>query len=118
MIELIESLKLAGLLLKDLQRDKRSKKVDAYVKVYDNGREQGYMLKVSHKKNTDQLTIAFSEWRGSDEIVVYNSKVLGDGSGSMISDEFYKSKKFFDWDCREDARDYIFSLIETFQKEE
>jgi len=114
MIELVDSLKIAHSMLRDLQKDKRSKKVKAYVKVYDNGREQGYMLKASRKTDITQFTIAFSECRGSDEIVVYHSEILGEGLGNSMSNDFYASKKFFKSEHYFDVVTYIFSLIKAF----
>ena len=115
MITLSDSLKTSSMILLELQNDARSEYVDVYVKVYDNGREQGYMLKASRKTDTTQFTIAFSECRGSDEIVVYHSEILGEGLGNSMSGDFYASKKFFKYNGYQDAVEYIFLLIKMFE---
>ena len=114
MITLSDSLKTSSMILLELQNDARSEYVDVYVKVYDNGREQGYMLKASRKTDITQFTIAFSECRGSDEIVVYHSEILGEGLGNSMSNDFYASKKFFKSEHYFDVVTYIFSLIKAF----
>lgn len=116
MITLIDSLKVASKILFELRNDDRSGKVDAYVKVYNNGREQGYMLKVSREEDSKILSIAFAECRGSDEIVIYNSQEDGVGiHGVNYSDGFYDSKELFNYNCTDEAVDYIFSLADKFQ---
>jgi len=109
MITLNNSLKVASKILLELQNDERSGKVDAYVMTYDNGREQGYRLNVSREKDSVTLTVAFAENRGSDEIVVYNSIGF-----IKISNEFYESRKFFNYNCIDEAVDYIFSVVYKF----
>lgn len=113
MITLIDSLKVATKILLELQNDERSEKVSAYVMTYNNGREQGYMLKVSREKDTVTLTVAFAENRGSDEIVVYNTTGF-----IKISKDFYASSEFFDYNRIDQVVDYIFSIIYKFAGKE
>ena len=118
MIRLCNSLILARKVLNAVLKDKRNKSSDGWVDAFQNCREQGYTLVITRNQDAECLTISIAECRGSDEIVVYNSKESGEGFQNKFSEIFWNSDKYFNCNAISDAGDYIFSLIKTFQEEE
>ena len=76
-----------------------------YIECYQNGREQGYSL--IYYTDTSMQSISFSEYRSSEEIVVYH------GLHSMrgLSDNAYRNRKFFGFGHTKEAAEYILSLM-------
>jgi len=71
---------------------------------YCNGREQGFS--VSNWKNNHK--VSFSEFRNSDQIVVYFGKSTDFSmQGNTPSEEVYQNKKYFDCFKVEEAADFI-----------
>ena len=105
------SIEVAEILLIKILNDKRTEEIDGHVDMFDNCREQGYRLVIYPKNSKNKVkTIAFSENRNSDEIVVYSSNVFE--SGLPYSEDFWKSAKFFKCKDYEGAKEYIIKLLE------
>ena len=66
---------------------------------FDNCREQGFVLKVFSYALGDQLFIAFSENRNSDEIVVYCYKNARFPQNLPATDADWADRKYFS--CKE-----------------
>lgn len=90
--------------------DFRATQVEASVEMFENCREQGYRICNYDYNKNDVRTIAFSENRNSDSIVVYHSKNHEEYAFGY-SDDFWSSRKFFDYNNFEGAVDYIFELM-------
>lgn len=88
---------------------------DATVGCYSNGRENGFCLRLF--EGNKFLVIAFSEYRSSDDIVVYIGDSFADFEmqGNVPSDEVYENKKMFG--DEEQAVEYIVSKIKGFKNE-
>ena len=85
-----------------------SKLVDrCHFECFDNCREQGFVLKVFAYTLTDQLFIAFSENRNSDDIVVYCYKNVRFPQNLPATDDDWNDKKYFGSDKVDDAARYI-----------
>ena len=62
---------------------------------YQNGREHGWSL----KNRSTGGQVAFSEFRRSDQIVLYLGKVTDfEMAGNVPNDEVYAKKEFFSYD--------------------
>jgi len=70
---------------------------DCTVEAYSNGREQGYSIICWSSENVvKMLRVCFSEYRNSDDIVVYCGKHSDFSmAGNVPNDEVYANKKFF-----------------------
>lgn len=81
---------------------------------FENCREQGFMLHISNFLSNEeykQISVAFSENRNSDDIVVYYSNKYE--SGGNYSDEFWNNRKFFRYNEHYQASEYIVELTKT-----
>lgn len=111
MIERGHKYELAEKLLNMVINDNRSSEIDGYVGMFENCREQGYrILWWSHDNVGETHTIAFSENRNSDDIVVYHSEDYEEYAFGY-SDKFWDSAKYFRYDDYEGAVDYIYSIM-------
>ena len=97
-------------ILKLILNDFRATKIEAGVEMFENCREQGYRICVYGDKKTDVQTIAFSENRNSDDIVIYHSPKHEEYAFGY-SDEFWSNKKYFRYNDFEGAVNYIFELL-------
>jgi hypothetical protein len=87
---------------------------DASLGCYSNGRENGFCLKLFEGGNL--LAIAFSEYRKSDDIVVYVGGWTDfEMQGNVPSEEVYENKKMFG--SEEEAVEYIVKQIKGFKNE-
>jgi hypothetical protein len=87
-----------------LSRDDSVIAIESYV----NCREQGFAL-----ASCDDRKVAFSEFRRSDDIVVYFGKRADFAFNTNIpSDEVYESAKFFRFDKIEQAAKFIVKYLE------
>lgn len=78
------------------------------VESYVNCREQGFAL-----ASCDDRKVAFSEFRRSDDIVVYFGKREDFAFNTNIpSEEVYESAKFFRFDQHEKAARFILKYLE------
>ncbi len=78
------------------------------IESYVNCREQGYAL-----ASCDDRKVAFSEFRRSDDIVVYFGKRKDFAFNTNIpTDEVYESAKFFRFDQIEKAAKIIVKYLE------
>ena len=78
------------------------------IEVYANCREQGFAL-----ASCDDLKVAFSEYRNTDNIVVYFGKRKDFAYNTNIpSDEVYENAKFFGYDKFEAAAKFIVKYLE------
>ena len=101
----------AQTILKMILDDERANYVDAGVEMFENCREQGYRICLyGHLDNGSVKTIAFSQNRNSDSIVVYHS-TSHEEYPFGYSDEFWNSSKYFSYDDFKGAVDYIFELV-------
>ena len=83
---------------------------DSYVETeaYVNCREQGFAL-----ASCDDRKVAFSEFRRSDDIVVYfGTRKDFDYKTNIPSDEVYESAKFFRYNQIEKAAKFIVKYLE------
>lgn len=79
------------------------------VEDYVNCREQGFAL-----ASCDARKVAFSEFRRSDDIVVYFGKRADFAFNTNIpSEEVYESAKFFRFDEHEKAARFILKYLES-----
>lgn len=92
-----------------LMEDTRTKDVEASFEVFENCREQGFRI-CNYEDNPKVKTIAFSENRNSDEIVIYCSKEH-ENSTFNYSKGFWDSAKYFKYDNFSGAVDYIIKLL-------
>jgi hypothetical protein len=94
-MKIIRTTEVADKVLK--QFTSRWKKINfngtAYVEPYQNGREHGWAL--NYKMNR----IAFSEYRNSDQIVVYYGPLCDFSlQGNVPSDKVYEHREIFNFD--------------------
>jgi hypothetical protein len=107
MLEKGDRFEVAERLLYMVLNDTRSDKVEGYVGMFENGREQGY--RIMHYKGVGMSrTIAFSENRNSDDIVVYSSDDYEQGD---YSEKFWQSARYFRYDNYIGAKEYIYSIM-------
>jgi hypothetical protein len=109
MIDLTGRFKVAQELLDGVLSDPRQGQVEGYVAMFENGREQGYRI-VHYEGGGQSKTIAFSENRNSDDIVIYKSDDFEDNNGHY-SDAFWGSRRFFRYDDFQGAIDYIYDIM-------
>jgi hypothetical protein len=109
MIDITGRFNVAETLLEMVLIDPRSSRVEGYVAMFDNGREQGYRI-MHYVGNGMTKTIAFSENRNSDDIVVYSSNDFEDSNGGY-SEAFWDSARYFRYDNYVGAVDYIYSIM-------
>ena len=97
--------------------DNNDDDTDLLLHEYDNGREHGYVLELQRFESlswldTDKrMWVAFSEYRRSDDIVVYHDKGTFDGH---LTDFSYDAKTFFKYNEIFDAANYIRSLFRCY----
>lgn len=95
------------------------KKIGGYYCVFNNCREQGYVLRVysTDFKNPaprkDDLLIWVYEHRNSDNIVVVND-TKSVGPNDMFTEAAWRVGKHFERDAEAEAADYIIDLIDTY----
>lgn len=97
--------------LAEIKRLAKNSKDDSCVVVesYVNCREQGFAL-----ASCDDRKVAFSEFRRSDDIVVYFGTRKDFAFNTNIpSDEVYESAKFFRFDKIEQAAKFIIKYLES-----
>lgn len=85
---------------------------EIHVEPYLNGRESGFGIMFSgffqHKKGLHDRKFAFSEMRGTDAIVVYESDSCGFSmQGNGLNDEIYRSSCSFEGRKIMNAVDHI-----------
>jgi len=82
------------------------------VGAFENCREQGLVLKVSKYEESmiKQATIAFSENRNSDDVVIYHN-YRSDGFKNQYSEEFWSNRKLFSYDAYESIVNHIVNKI-------
>lgn len=69
---------------------------NAWLECYKNGRENGYALVYWLGTTSSFRKAVFSEYRNSDNIVVYLGDSIGQfGCGNVPSEEVYASRKMF-----------------------
>lgn len=93
-----------------VKRLAKKSKDDSYVvvEVYVNCREQGFAL------NGDTRMVAFSEFRRSDDIVVYFGARKDFAFNTNIpSEKVYESAKFFKPGQHEEAAKFIVKYLES-----
>jgi hypothetical protein len=79
------------------------------VEAYVNCREQGFAL-----ASCDDRKVAFSEFRRSDDIVVYFGKRKDFAFNTNIpSEEVYESARFFRYNQQEAAAKFIVKYLES-----
>jgi hypothetical protein len=94
-----------------VKRLAKNSKDDSYVAVesYVNCREQGFALS-SH----DHAKVAFSEFRRSDDIVVYfGTRSEFAVNTNIPSEEVYESARFFRYNQHEAAAKFIVKYLES-----
>jgi len=105
------SLQVAEKVLVELkQLFKKDLTGELYVESYQNGREQGLAIDLSGTPALNKY-IAWSEARGSDNIVVHVCKInpcQGIMDGQLVASEYFKSVK--------PAAQYIYEMITGFRQ--
>lgn len=78
------------------------------LKAFTNGREQGFVLMVP-----DQTwrIVSFSEYRTSDQIVVYYGDKSTMGSDGQPKDEFWGQREMFAYNEEKDAAKFIYNYL-------
>ena len=94
--------------------NKSQKLVDrAHFECFDNCREQGFVLKVFAYALADQLFIAFSENRNSDDIVVYCYNET-QYPGNLIKESAGWNRSYFQVGQVESAARFILEQADKF----
>ena len=95
--------------------NKISRKMDLRLKMYSNGREQGYALypsKYLGMKHTPM--VAFSESRGSDSIVVYYGTMEDfNDQGNVPTEYLYSNRMLFRYDDVDGAAKFIIEHLKS-----
>ena len=109
--------KALPLIIKHLKQNKTIIRLTDYVcvKMYQNGRESGYLLQISPEDyDRSDVRIWFSENRNSDHLVVYvtDENTFSDG----LTDEAYNYRKYYDISNKKDVKNML-KHIETFIKD-
>jgi hypothetical protein len=89
--DLVDNKVLALVILDRVLPSLASRIGDLKVEAYDNGREQGYTIFTKAEKAIYK-NVSFSEYRSSDDIVVYRDFVKPDGS---FDDDAYRTRTYF-----------------------
>ena len=90
---------------------------DCSIEVYANGEEQGYCIFSTHiRKNTKEiyspLRVSFSEYRNSDDIVIYAGNSYDfKPSGNIPNENVYRQGKFFRYGDNENAAQFIVNFL-------
>lgn len=80
--------------------------VSLFAEPYVNGRERGWAVSFEGK------TAVFSEFRNSDEIVIYTGKRMEfEMAGNVPSERAYKQKKFFSCTEPYQAAEFILEYL-------
>lgn len=109
MIKKCSSLLQAEKVLELIMNDPRSQELEAIVEAYQNGREQGFLVRDIKSKESKAFYICTA--RTSDQIVIYH----GSYSMQSISEDAYRNRKYFDPDNFEDAVNYILDTLMVSQ---
>ena len=90
-------------------------KIELDLETYSNGREYGYVLKLDTVDGrllfSNQLWIAFAEFRSSDDIAIYTDKGYWNGH---LTAKSYEESKLFRYDEAAKAAKYIKDIIEGY----
>ncbi|AXQ67650.1 hypothetical protein KIOSHI_167 [Bacillus phage Kioshi] len=89
--------------------------IDGHVDTFCNGREQGFTLCFFQGS---VRAISFSEHRNTDCIVVYHSSEHESGGVFGYSDQFWDSRRLFDYGDYVGAVNYILELMVGESKED
>lgn len=104
----------ARMVLTNVNRHAKASRSDAELslEVYANCREQGFAL--SNWLEPNARMVAFSEFRRSDEIVVYyGRRVDFDRNTNIPNDEVYEKAKFFACGEYNKAAKFIVKYLES-----
>jgi len=105
-----EKIAVAAKLLELVVNHKDTQSVEGHIEMFENCREQGYRICL-HTFGGDRVkTIAFSEHRSSDDIVVYHS-MDHEEYAFGYSEKFWESSKHFRYNDYEGATEYIIDLL-------
>jgi len=105
-----EKIAVAAKLLELVVNHKDTQSVEGHIEMFENCREQGYRICL-HTFGGDRVkTIAFSEHRSSDDIVVYHS-MDHEEYAFGYSEKFWESSKHFRYNDYEGATEYILDLL-------
>lgn len=88
---------------------------DCWIESYSNGREQGYAIKVWPRHASFATWLCFSEFRCSDDIVVYEGPHFS-VQGNIPTQQAKDAAKFFPHDKQEKAAAYIVKRIKALLK--
>lgn len=86
----------------------------AHFECFDNCREQGYVMHVYSEHVSHALTIAFSENRNSDDIVVYLYTDTAFPQNLPATDADWKNKRYFRYEDYGRAAAFILQQAEQF----
>lgn len=94
-----------------LMEDQRTKDIEASFEMFENCREQGYRICNYNIADKPKIqTIAFSEHRNGDSIVVYASSRHEEYTFGY-SDEFWENAKYFKYDDFDGAVEFIIEML-------
>ena len=81
----------------------------AFIEVYENGREHGFAIDLC-----DDVKVAFSEHRSSDDVVVYvGARRDFERNTNIPSEKVFEDRKHFSYNELDKAARYIFNLIKS-----
>lgn len=108
-----EKINIAEKILLAIGKVKIHRMSSIWVDTYHNCREQGFCI-VGVGADSERVEISFSEYRNSDNIVVYVNKDKDDrfSDGGVPSDYAYETKTFFGFGEFQKAADFIKSKLE------
>ena len=81
------------------------------VETYSNCREQGYSI-FCVRSDKISIRVSFSEYRNTDDIVVYFGKMIDFDFSNIPSETIYQNAKFFSYNKVVDAADFICEFLQ------
>jgi len=108
----------------DIEASEYNVKISGYLEVFNNCREQGYVLHVSScdwenkDRTSDDLIVWACEARSSDEIMVVWSSEYPVNKGMFSEEDYNNRRKYFHYDELQKAADFIIELVKNFFKKE
>lgn len=84
----------------------------ASISIYENGREHGYHVAYWPKGSKITRAVSFSQYRNTDNIVVYPGKDIDFAYNTYVpNEEVYRTAKFFEYQDFRGAAQFIFDYL-------
>lgn len=112
-MKLKQSMKVANAVLAVVEAMLPNDDEEIYLEPYKNGRENGWALHSNSSSSTAlDRKVVFSEYRNSDQIVIYQGRMQDfDVSGNVPDEACYQTKVFFDAGQIEKAARHILDYL-------